>query len=349
MVQSIHQKQPTIKKKSISKPVTPSLKTDILKKSSSGEILQPKRPLSNIWDILEKEPEAAKKILQRKKTVGNKGKLKKPTGVTGIKTTVLPTVPKSLEAVVQRKDQLYKLLEQLEQTVGKETPKRTKKKLVKKLKPFVEPTFEKTKLEMLQKADERQEIHDNYTKMMPNESFEDYFKENMGVTDTKPNDSTDKLTTKPVLISDKLTTKPDLITDGLSMKPDLISDKLTTKAVSISEASIDSKKLMEGNQVKSTEPLPTATSETVEKETSKILSNETEFLPIQEIISPTDETEKMISSFNQHVKNSHSLYGRFKSKSHQEMKLSSAEIEKTIIYGQKYNFINFGWKIRYLN
>jgi hypothetical protein len=342
MVQSNHQKQPTIKKKSSSKPVTPSLKTDILKKSSSGEILQPKRPLSNIWDILEKEPEAAKKILQRKKTVGNKGKLKKPTGVTGIKTTVLPTVPKSLEAVVQRKDQLYKLLEQLEQSVGKETPKRTKKKLVKKLKPFVEPTFadfEKTKLEMLQKADERQEIHDNYTKMMPNESFEDYFKENMRGTDTKANDSTVKLNTKPDLIS---------ISDKLTTKSRSISDKLNTKPGSISEASIDCKKLMEGNQVKSTEPLPTATSEIVKKE-PKILSNETEFLPVQEIIFPTDETEKMITSFNKHVKNSHSLYGRFKSKSHQEMKLSTAEIEKTIIYGQKYNFINFGWKIRYLN
>jgi hypothetical protein len=97
------------------------------KKSKSLEFPKTKssRPTTNVWDVIDKQPEIAKKIVDTK--AGGK---KKKTA------TVLQKTHKALKDVVERKEKLYQILKELEPVERMEA----KKKKLKKKKKVTIPT-----------------------------------------------------------------------------------------------------------------------------------------------------------------------------------------------------------------
>lgn len=124
-----------------------------MKKSLSLE-LKPKtsksRPLTNVWDIIEKAPELGKKLItERKSNIEPKKlklKAKKPIAVQS-KSTKISVPHKSLDDVVKRKEELCILLDQLEKEKKTKKPlikKQLKKKTPKTLPPYYIPAGDGT-------------------------------------------------------------------------------------------------------------------------------------------------------------------------------------------------------------
>jgi hypothetical protein len=117
-----------MKVKATTREPSPSAKMLVTsKKSKSLEFPKSKssRPTTNVWDVIDKQPEIAKKIVDTKTT----GKKKKAENV-------LLKTHKALKEVVERKEKLYQILKDLEPLEKKDT----KKKKLKKKKKVTIPT-----------------------------------------------------------------------------------------------------------------------------------------------------------------------------------------------------------------